>query len=293
MPGKPAIRKPLRYCSPRTYSSTQCAEGRRRGPGCGSTCSTCRLRSGRLKSIWNRRSRRSAAGAARPENLLELVRRRNFELVVSAFVRRLVGPPPQKRRGVPEPIALQVVVLHFADPLDAERLPRQILAGAPAALPARHPLSGSLRLGPLAPRMRLQRVLPQRLQLFDERLACSHRERGSHADVVQPAFVVVETQEQRADGVRAALVPSETGDDAVGGARVLYLEHRALAGHVRLIVRLCNDTIEPCAFEPLQPLGRQFSIASDRCEIHGRCDVPKQAFERAAAIGLWTVQQGF
>src|SRR5688572_20979801 len=153
MPGKAAIRKPRPSCSRRTSSSIRCAGGRPRGPACGSTCSTCRSSSGRRKSIWNRLSKRSAVGAARPENLLELVRRRNLELVVSAFVRRLVGPPPQKRRGVPEPVALQMVVLHLADALDAERLPRQILAGAPAAVPARHPLSGSLRLGPLTPRV--------------------------------------------------------------------------------------------------------------------------------------------
>src|SRR5512145_1431363 len=196
MPGKPAIRKPRPYCSRRTSWSIPCAGGRRRGPGCGSTCSTCRWHSGRRKSFWNRHSKRSAVGAARPENLLELVRRRNLELVVSAFVCRLVGPPPQKRRGVPEPVALQMVVLHLADALDAERLPRQILAGAPAAVATRHTLSASFRLGPFAPWMCLQRVRPQRLQLFDERLACSHRERGSHADVVQPAFVVVQPQEQ-------------------------------------------------------------------------------------------------
>ena len=71
--------------------------------------------------------------------------------------------------------------------------------------------------------------LAQRLQLLRELLARRHRERRRDADVVQHAVIVVEAEQQRADGVLAALVPAEAGDHAVGGARVLDLEHRALA----------------------------------------------------------------
>ena len=49
---------------------------------------------------------------------------------------------------------------------------------------------------------------------------------------MEPPCVVVEPEQQRADLVLAALVPAKAGDHAVGGARVLDLEHRALAGLV-------------------------------------------------------------
>ena len=62
----------------------------------------------------------------------------DLELIVAAVARRLVGTPAQEDRRVAEAIALHVVVLHLAHALDPQRLPRQILAGAPAALAARH-----------------------------------------------------------------------------------------------------------------------------------------------------------
>src|SRR5258708_31238951 len=88
--------------------------------------------SSRAISIVGRRSRSA-------EDLLQFVRGDHLELIVAAIFGLFVGPPPQKRCGVPEAIALQVVVLDLADPLDAERLPRQILSRAPPALAARHP----------------------------------------------------------------------------------------------------------------------------------------------------------
>ena len=66
---------------------------------------------------------RSAAPAARAEHFLESIRRRDLELIVAAGLRRLVRPPAQKDRRVAEAVALQMVVLHFADPLDPDGLP--------------------------------------------------------------------------------------------------------------------------------------------------------------------------
>src|SRR5919197_2691977 len=63
-----------------------------------------------------------AVGSGR-EDALELVRLRDLELVVSTIFRRLVRPPAQEGRRVAEAIALQVVVLHFAHALRAQRLP--------------------------------------------------------------------------------------------------------------------------------------------------------------------------
>ena len=45
------------------------------------------------------------------------------------------------------------------------------------------------------------------------------------------------------------LVPAEAGDDAVGGARVLDLDHRALAGLIRPVDRLGDHAVEPGALE--------------------------------------------
>ncbi len=121
------------------------------------------------------------SGGARPlsvrtraEDLRELVRRRDLELIVAAVVRLPVGPPAQEHRRVPEAIALQVVVLHLAHALDPQRLPRQILAGAPAALPAGHALPSPLRRRrPLAPRMSSSASLAQRRQLLRQRACAS------------------------------------------------------------------------------------------------------------------------
>src|SRR5262249_15273347 len=61
--------------------------------------------------------------ASGPEDLRELVRSRDLELIVAALAGRFVRAPPLKRRGVPEAAALHMIVLDFADPLDAKRLP--------------------------------------------------------------------------------------------------------------------------------------------------------------------------
>ena len=98
------------------------------------------------------------AGAC-AKHLLELVVRGDLELIVFAVDRRLIRPPAEKHCGVAETVALHVVVLHLAYAFDSQRLPRQILASAPAALPARHACgSRGINLRPVAPRMVIERV---------------------------------------------------------------------------------------------------------------------------------------
>src|ERR1043166_1026318 len=63
-----------------------------------------------------------------------------FPFSVRAVARFLVRAPPAKLRGVAKAISLHVVVSDFDDQLGAQRLPRQILASAPAALRAGHAL---------------------------------------------------------------------------------------------------------------------------------------------------------
>src|SRR4029078_1377502 len=167
---------------------------------------------------------------ARAEDLLELVRTRDLELIVSAVVRGPIAAPSLEDGSVAEPRALHVVVAYLAHALDSQRLPRQVLARAPPALSSRHARARFARVGPLAPGMSLERVLPQRRQLLDELPARVHRERRRHADVVQPMRPVVEAQHERThQRVSPVLVPAEPGYDAVGRAGVLDLQHRALA----------------------------------------------------------------
>src|SRR5205085_2013700 len=94
--------------------------------------------------------------------------------------------------GMAEAIALQVVVPDLADALGAQRLPREVLAGAPAALTAGHARLAGGGAAPLAPRMLGERPLAQRRQLLGELPPSLHGEGGGDADVVQPAATVEE-----------------------------------------------------------------------------------------------------
>ena len=105
----------------------RCAGDRRPGGASGSTCSTCPKRCGRrqpelppIPNPWATLLRSRSRSIARcTENVGKLVSRSDLELIVAAVLRRLVVAPAQERRRVPEAIALHVVVLHFAHPLDA------------------------------------------------------------------------------------------------------------------------------------------------------------------------------
>src|SRR6185503_19225589 len=133
----------------------------------------------------------------RPEDLLELVGRRDFELVIAAVARPLVRAPALKDRRMAKPRPLHMVVLDLTDSLYAQRLPRQILAGAPAALASGHARRlAAGRFCPFAPGVRLVGALTQRRELERELLADSHRERRGHADVMQRSAVVVQPEQE-------------------------------------------------------------------------------------------------
>src|SRR5437879_2893046 len=170
----------------------------------------------------------------RAEDLFELVRRRDFELIVPAVARPLVRPPSDKYGRVAKAPSLEVVVLHFADPLDPQGFPRKILARAPAALASWHAreLAGASPR-PVAPRVILEGALSQRGKLQGQLLARRHRECRCHSHVLQRPSFVVEPEQQGAHRVVAGLVPPEAGHHAIGCARVLHLEHRTLARLVR------------------------------------------------------------
>src|SRR5262249_26531837 len=106
--------------------------------------------------------KRLAARSACSKDRLELLRRDHLELCVGARARVFVRSPAAELRRVSEARALHVVVADLGDELRAQRLPREVLPLAPAALAARHALAivcrgppsfgfGSLRVGRVPP----------------------------------------------------------------------------------------------------------------------------------------------
>ena len=143
-----------------------------------------------------------------------------------------------------------MVVRHLADPLRPERLPAQVLAPVPAAGRARHSLLAFLRPSPFLPRVVVESGLAQGQKLGDQLLAARRGEARRDPDVVQRPLVVVEPEKKRTDHrAGAVLVPAEAADDAVGGARVLDLDHLALAGKVLAGKALGDDAVEARALE--------------------------------------------
>ena len=150
--GRRAIPRPRPTSTEPTCWSTRCAGGPPPGPASaepGARSGGATARPGAARSRAARPGRRAQAVREDPG---QLGGRSDLELVVAAVRRRLVGPPAQEDRGVPEPVALEVVVLHLADALDAQRLPRHVLARAPAALGAGHAHVAGDRLRPIAAR---------------------------------------------------------------------------------------------------------------------------------------------
>src|SRR4051794_1067663 len=115
------------------------------------------------------------AGASDTEDFAQLDRDGRVELCVRARLGVAVGAPAREPRGVPEAIALQVLVSDLGDELDAQRLPREVLPRVPPAQRARAPLPARARIGvglrPLAPRVIVERAVAVRRELFRELLA--------------------------------------------------------------------------------------------------------------------------
>src|SRR5262249_12912910 len=107
------------------------------------------------------------------EDVAELVGGDDFELPVRAIARRFVGAKAFELGSVAKAHALHVVVADFDHELGAERLPRQVFAGAPTTLGARHALALLLMIvtGPLAPRVVFERVFSVRREELSELFA--------------------------------------------------------------------------------------------------------------------------
>src|SRR5437762_4154615 len=113
----------------RMFWSIRCAGDFTRGRGFASTCSTSPPPSGRRRKLSIRTSARTIGATSAPltrgaEHVLELVSRRDLELIVAAVGRLLVGPPPQEDRRVSKALPLHMVVLDLAHAFDPQRFPR-------------------------------------------------------------------------------------------------------------------------------------------------------------------------
>src|SRR5438105_8411727 len=237
-----------------------------------------------------RLARRAGVGRLDPssslEDLPQLGGRGFLELIVAAFRRRLVWPPAQEGRRVAKAISLQVIVSDFADALDAQRLPAQVLALVPARRGAGHALV-PCPVCPFAPGMVLRRSFAQRRQLLDQLAPPLRREGRRHADVLEPDALVVETEQKRSHHRPGPiLVPAKTRHDAVCGAGMLDLDHRALVGLVGLVETLGHHAVEARSFEARKPVLRDCAIARRGREEDGRPDLAERALEPLAPLFL-------
>ena len=103
---------------------------------------------------------------------------------------------------------------------------------------------------------------------------------------MERALRVVEPEEERPDSPTTALVPTKASNDTIRRARVLDLEHRALARFVDPLNRLGDDPIEAGAFKAIEPLGCNSAIARHRRQVDRRPNLPEDRFEPRATLDL-------
>ena len=104
--------------------------------------------------------------------------------------------------------------------------------------------------------------------------------------MMQGAAIVVQPEQQRSHGVLSALVPTKARNDAVRRARVLDLDHCALAGLVGTVCRFRDHAVQTGAFEVLEPLSCKRAIARHRGQIHRRLDSGQQLFQQRSTLAL-------
>src|SRR5262245_12007028 len=222
------------------------------------------------------------------EDRRQLVRRDHLELRVAALARGLVRTPPPELRGVAEAPALHVVVRDLDHQLRPERLPREILALAPAAVAPRHALRTRLRAvlaRPVPPGMIGERIRAVGRERRDELAPLRVGEARHHADVLERARRVVEPEQERADRHSGtALVPAEARHHAVALPLVLHLEHHPLVRLVGAAFGLRHHAVQARALEASEPVGRGAALLGGRRQVQGRLGALEQRLELAAAL---------
>ena len=155
---------------------------------------------------------------------------RDRQLVEGALPGRLVGPPPDQLRAVPEPVRGDVVVLDLDDERRPERLPVRGLLRRPAARPARS-LAGK----------------PGGSIKSSRSFVSAPRSSAAIADVKPTwskfAAPVIQAEKQRTHKALAFEI-AEAADDAVRRAQPLHLDHGALARLVKTIQPLRDHAVD-------------------------------------------------
>ena len=109
--------------------------------------------------------------------------------------------------------------------------------------------------------------------------------------MLQPAAVIVQAEEQGAHRALSRLVPTEPSHDAVGGARVLDLDHRALAGLVGGALVLGHHPVETRPLEATEPLLGHRPVAAAGREVHRGRSAGQRLLQPQAALGLGPAAQ--
>ncbi len=191
-----------------------------------------------------------------------------------------------------EPALLELPEGDLGHPLDHQRHPAEVLPGVPPATTAGHalPRLGRRPLGPLPPRVAFEGVVGEGFELGKKLRPARHRERGGHADMVQPAFGVVEAEQNGTDPP-AILVNPVAGDHTVRRAAVLDLHQGALVGGVRIGQALGDHPVEAGTLELGEPLRRHRRIGGARAQVHRRCRIGQGRHQKVMAGAQRGVEQ--
>ena len=193
-----------------------------------------------------------------------------------------------------EPAVHQALVRDLGNELDPQRLPRHVLGRVPTVGATRHPASGfdgaAGSLGPVAPRMAVERIDAVGLQRLEHGGPLARRHARRHTHVVQHTGIVVEAEQQRADAL-AVFVEAVARDRAVARALVLHLQHCALPGTVRVLEWLGDDTVESRALEATEPVRREVTIARRGRQVDRRRRAAEQQCEPSPTLAERCLEQ--
>ena len=196
------------------------------------------------------------------------------ELIHLTLLRRFVRSPAEQLGAMAKTIAGHMIVANFDNEFRLERLPDIFLSLVPTA---RSPRGGAGEAG----------RGDESFEFFRQRRAVGGGDARGESDVVQQTHRVVETKEQRTDGLFAFAV-TKSADDAIGGAEAFDLLHPvAFAGAVVEIASFRDDAVQSgrglC--EPIlcfgeiwrrrrqtdpTPFNEKFSRKSSRCRRRSR-----------------------
>src|SRR5712675_2461597 len=223
------------------------------------------------------------------EDLRELLRRYDLELIEGAVARTLVIPPPAELRRVSKATPLHVVVRDFDDELRTQRLPRQILSRAPPTLRAgpamRLAIRVRLRLRPIPPRMSVERVLAIWSEKLHQLQTLRVGKARADADVLEVSALVVQPEQQGTEfGFLTGLVPAEAGDDAVAITLVFHFQHDTLVRLIGPIVAFRDYAVEPGALETPEPIGGRSSVTRCWRNVKWRLHAREHRLESGASF---------